>query len=156
MGRAAVLGVCALLLSSNVDGQEQKIPPAPRPIAESAERIGRELWPTEVASFTIDEEGRPRFHTGITEAVPAPPWALGDEGGALLPARGRISHREMLAIMTPPVFGPPLISGSADPGEMYHAMKKAWREWKERRIHERVTKELEEFERRAESDQAPD
>jgi hypothetical protein len=34
-----------------------------------------------------------------------------------------------------------------DPGAMYNSMKKAWRDWQARRIHERVVKELEEFER---------
>lgn len=156
MGRVAVLGTCTLLLSAGLHAQEQQIPSGPGPIAESAARLGRELWPTDVASFIIDEEGRPRFHTDVTAIVPVPPWQLDHEEGPP-PARGRISHREMLAAMTPVQFSTPLISGSADPGEMYHAMKKAWREWQERRIHERVTKEIEELERlRAESDHAPD
>ena len=146
MGRVAVLGTCTLLLATGLRAQEQQIPSGPGPIAESAARLGRELWPTDVASFIVDEEGRPRFHTDVTAIVPAPPWQLGHEEGPL-PARGRISQRDMLAVMTPAAFSPPLISGSADPGEMYHAMKKAWREWQERRIHERVTKEIEELER---------
>ena len=46
--------------------------PAERPISKSAERIAREWWPTDVATFTIDEEGRPRFRSGITVTTPAP------------------------------------------------------------------------------------
>jgi hypothetical protein len=49
--------------------------------------------------------------------------------------------------MTPQAFSTPLISGSADPGEIYNGVKNAWREWQARRIHERVMKELEELER---------
>jgi len=48
--------------------------------------------------------------------------------------------------MTPQEFSTPLISGSADPGEIYNGIKSAWREWQARRIHERVMKELEELE----------
>jgi hypothetical protein len=53
----------------------------------------------------------------------------------------------MLRVMTPQEFSTPLVSGSVDPGGIYNSIKKGWREWQARRIHERVTKELEEFER---------
>jgi len=51
-------------------------------------------------------------------------------------------------MMTPPEFSTPLISAGADPGAVYNEMKKAWREWQVRRIHDRVVKEIEDFERR--------
>jgi hypothetical protein len=34
-----------------------------------------------------------------------------------------------------------------DPGNIYNGFKRAWHDWQARRIHERVTRELEEFER---------
>jgi hypothetical protein len=118
---------------------------SPRPVQDSAERIARELWPTDDYDFTIDEEGRPRFRSGVTVTLPSPPWQSSSEPG---PARyrGAISHKEMLRVMTPQEFSTPLISGSADPGEIYNGIKSAWREWQARRIHERVMKELEELE----------
>jgi len=45
--------------------------------------------------------------------------------------------------MTPQEFSTPLISASADPGEIYNSIKKAWRDWQARRVHERVMKEIE-------------
>ena len=51
-------------------------------------------------------------------------------------------------MMTPMEFStPPLISGSVDPGNVYNSLKRAWHDWQARRIHERVTRELEELER---------
>ena len=49
--------------------------------------------------------------------------------------------------MTPQEFSTPLIGVSTDPGAVYNEIRKGWREWQARRIHERVVKELEEFER---------
>ena len=49
--------------------------------------------------------------------------------------------------MTPQEFSTPLISVSTDPGSIYNNIRKAWRDWQARRIHERVVKELEEIER---------
>jgi hypothetical protein len=148
MRRLALLVASAVWLSSNLHAQESRTPRPrePGPIAESANRIARDWWPTEPASFTIDEEGRPRFRTGVTETVPAPPWQLSPEE-AVTPARGAISHKEMVRMMTPQEFSTPLISASTDPGAVYNEIRKAWREWQARRIHERVVKELEEYER---------
>jgi hypothetical protein len=53
----------------------------------------------------------------------------------------------MVRIMTPQAFSTPLISGSVDPGSIAASVKRAWREWQERRIHERVMKEIAELER---------
>ena len=151
MRHLALLVASAVWLSSNLQAQESKTPRPPRPreagpIAESANRIARDWWPTEPASFTIDEEGRPRFRTGTTETLLAPPWHLTPED-VMTPARGAISHKEMVRMMTPQEFSTPLISVSTDPGALYNDIKKGWREWQARRIHERVVKELEEFER---------
>lgn len=142
----AVLTLAGLLGPSTVLAQQSQ-PPAPGPIQESAERIAREYWPTDAATFTIDEQGRPRFRSGVTETTPTPPWQPTPDGQPV-PARGAVSHQEMLRIMTPQEFSTPLIGGSVDPGSIYNDIKKAWREWEARRIHERVTKEVEELERR--------
>jgi hypothetical protein len=146
MRRLVLVVASAIWLSSSLHAQESRMPREPGPIAESANRIARDWWPTEPASFTIDEEGRPRFRTGTTETLPAPPWQLSPEY-ALTPARGAISHQEMVRVMTPQEFSTPLIGVSTDPGAVYNEIKKAWRDWQARRIHERVVKELEEFER---------
>jgi hypothetical protein len=53
----------------------------------------------------------------------------------------------MVRMMTPQEFSTPLISATVDPGNVYNGLKRAWRDWQARRIHERVTRELEELER---------
>jgi hypothetical protein len=145
----AVLITSAIGLSTNLHAQESRTPREPGPIAESADRIAREWWPTEPAFFTIDEHGRPRFRSGTTETLLAPPWHLtpSDPRDPLMPARGAISHQEMVRMMTPQEFSTPLIGVSTDPGALYNSMKKAWRNRQARRIHERVVKEVEELER---------
>jgi len=142
--RLALLAVGLSLFSTNLHAQEQTPPPAPGPITESADRIAREWWPTDPQSFTVDDEGRPRFRGGVTETVPPPPWQPTPDLSPT-PSRGAISHQEMLRMMTPQEFSTPLISGSVDPGSIVNAIKKAWREREERRVHERVMKELEEL-----------
>ena len=122
--------------------------PAERPISKSAERIARELWPTDVAISTIDEEGRPRFRSGITVTVLPPPWQLTPDT-APTPSRGAISHQEMLRVMTPREYStPPIGGGSADPGSILQSIRSAWRDWQGRRIERRIMRELEELERR--------
>jgi hypothetical protein len=120
--------------------------PAERPIGKSAERIARELWPTDVVTSTIDEEGRPRFRSGITVTTLPPPWQLTPDT-APTPARGAISHQEMLRMMTPQEFSTPMIGGSVDPNSIYRSIRNAWRDWQERRIQKRIVRELEELER---------
>ena len=141
MRRVALLTVFVLCASSAQaqDGAE-------RPVAESANRIARELWPTDPSTFPIDEEGRARFRSGVSETLPPPPWQLAHDS-SLTPARGAISHKEMVRIMSPVEFSTPLISGSVDPGNIYNDFKRAWSDWQARRIHERVVRELEELER---------
>jgi hypothetical protein len=145
MRRLALLA-CVLCLSPVLRAQETDRQASPRPIQDSAARIAREYWPTDIATFTIDEQGRPRFRSGVTATLPSPPWQLSSEPEPSR-YRGAISHQEMLRVMTPQEFSTPLISGSVDPGEMYNGIKKVWREWQARRIHERVMKEIAELER---------
>ena len=135
-----------VLFTSWVHGQETSPASAQRPIAESAERIAREIWSVDPPPFYIDEEGRPRFRSGVTEMVPPPLWRLAPDM-SLTPARGAISHKEMLRVMTPKEFSPPLISASVDPGSVYNSFKQGWRDWQARRIHERIEREREELER---------
>src|SRR5262249_202060 len=143
-GRVSVCSALVMgLLGSSSALAQQSQPPAPGPIQESAERLARETWPTETATFTIDEQGRPRFRSGVTATPPGPPWQQAREADADR-YRGAISHQEMLRVMTPPEFStPPLIGGSVDPGQMINGIKQAWRDWQARRIHERVMKEVE-------------
>ena len=143
MRRLALLGACVLCFPSAAAAQEANGASSSRPIAESAERLAREYWPTDAATFTVDEDGRPRFRSGVTAALPAPPWQPSSEPEADR-YRGAISHQEMLRVMTPQAFStPPLIGATVDPGEMYNSVKKAWRDWQARRVHERVMKEIE-------------
>ena len=135
-----------VLCGSWAYAQETAQTPPERPIAESADRIARDIWPADASSFSIDEEGRQRFRGGVTETLPPPAWRL-PRDFTLPPARSAISHQEMLRAMTPMAFSTPLISGSVDPGSIYNDFKRAWRGWQERRIHERVVREIEELER---------
>src|SRR4030095_14702539 len=70
MRRLAVLVVSAVCLSSSLHAQDSKTLREPGPIAKSADRIARELWPTEPRAYTIDDEGRPRFRINKTETTP--------------------------------------------------------------------------------------
>jgi hypothetical protein len=148
MRRPALLAVLALCASPALHAQEGPVWPAERPISESAERIARELWPTDVATSTIDEEGRPRFRSAITVTMLPPPWRLTPDT-APTPSRGAISHQEMVRVMTPREYSiPPIGGGSADPGSMFQSIRSAWRDWQGRRIDKRIMRELEELERR--------
>jgi hypothetical protein len=147
MRRLALLGACVLCLPAALRAQERDSPASPRPIEESAARIAREYWPCEATPFSIDEQGRPRFRSGVTVTQPSPPWQPSSEPEPDR-YRGAISHQEMLRVMTPQEFStPPLIGGSVDPGQIINGIKDAWRDWEARRIHERVVKEIEELER---------
>jgi len=144
--RRLALFTAWVLSASQAHAQETSRTPAQGPIAESAERIARELWPTDAAPFSVDEEGRPRFRTGVTETLSPPPWQPAQDL-SLTPARGAISHKEMLRMMTPQEFSTPLISATVDPGDVYNGFKRGWRDWQARRVRARVTRELEELER---------
>ena len=147
MRRPALFAAIALCASPALHAQDGRVWPAERPITKSAERIARELWPTDVVISTFDEEGRPRFRSGVTVMVLPPPWQLTPET-APTPSRGAVSHQEMLRAMTPAEYSIPLISGSVDPGSIVQSIRGAWRDWQGRRIEKRVMRELEELERR--------
>src|SRR5688572_33395169 len=145
--RRLALFTAFVLCASQAHPQETPWTPAQGPIAESAERIARELWPTSASSFSGEQQGGPRFRTGVTETLPPPPWRPAQDPSFTTPARGAISHKEMLRMMTPQMFSTPLISATVDPGDVYDGFKRSWRDWQARRIRARVTRELEELER---------
>src|SRR5262245_48971452 len=156
MRRLALLGAVLFVFAATSHAQErvtadssERGPRAPGPIAETAEKLARELWPEQAASnfFVVDEQGRPRFRSGTTATVPRPAWQLSPEERSIVPSSGAISHQEMVRFMTPQEFSTPLIAASVDPGSIMNEIKKAWRDWQARRIHERVTKERENLER---------
>jgi len=150
MRRPALLAALALCASPALHAQEGRVVwPAERPISKSAERIARELWPTDAAASTIDEEGRPRFRSSVTVTILLPPpWQLTPDT-APTPSRGAISRQEMLRMMTPREYStPPMGGGSVDPGSIVQGIRSAWRDWQARRFQKRVTRELEELERR--------
>ena len=146
MRRPALLAALVLCASPALQAQEGTVWPAERPISKFAERIAREWWPTDAVTSAIDEEGRPRFRSGITITTLPPPWPPTPDT-APIPSRGAISHQEMVRMMTPREYSTPLIGGSVDPGSIYQGIRDAWRDWQMRRIHERVMRELEELER---------
>ena len=146
MRRPALLAALALCASPALHAQERTAWSAERPISKSAERIARELWPIAVATSTLDEEGRPRFRSGITVTMLPPPWRLTPDT-APTPARGAISHQEMVRMMTPQQYSTPMVGGSVDPGSIVQSIRSAWRDWQARRIQKRIMRELEELER---------
>src|SRR4029453_13577112 len=115
MRRLALLGACVFCLPTAARAQEANSTPSPRPIEESATRIAREYWPTDTGTFTVDDEGRPRFRSGVRVALPPPPLQLSSDPEPDR-YRGAISHQEMLRFMTPQEFSTPLISAGVDPG----------------------------------------
>src|SRR5690349_4687286 len=104
MSRLPLLGAVLFLVSPTADAQERATADsrerplhAPGPIAATAEKLARELWPEQVdtGSPAVDEQGRPHFRSGTTETAPPRPWQLSPEDKSIVPARGAISHQEM-------------------------------------------------------------
>jgi hypothetical protein len=147
VNRISLLGGLLLCLSANLSAQEARTEESSQPITESAERIGRELWPTEMV-ISIDEQGRPRFRSGITVDIPPPPWVLDDEGGIHFRPFGGAYHSEFLYQVTPEAFRAgtlyPCCIGF-DPGLVKDAIKSAWHSYQERRVRERIQKEVDEL-----------
>src|SRR5262245_40800765 len=105
MRRLALLGAFLFVVAATSHAQERVTADtrerelrAPGPIAESADKLARELWP-ELAfsnSVAVDEQGRPRFRSGTTETAPRPLWWVSPEDKSSVPSRGAISHQEMV------------------------------------------------------------
>ena len=165
--RRRLIGVAVLLgcAWTNAAARAQKAPAAvtPRPIAESAERLARELWPVDVSS-DVDELGRPRFRAGVTAApfVLPWPWQQGGAGTASGPVNPntRLYHREFLDLVTPEEFRGgtlnPVVGVSVDPGVMFQGVKGAWRDWQGRRARIRIEKEAAQLRQGAAAESEPD
>jgi hypothetical protein len=145
--RIALCGGLLLCLSVNLSAQEAPTVESSRPITESAERIGRQLWPTEMV-VTIDEQGRPRFRSGIEVELPPSAWVLDDAGGLHFRPFGGASHSEFLYQVTPEAFRAGTLYPccfSVDPGSIVNSIKSAWHDYQERRVRARIQKEVDEL-----------
>jgi hypothetical protein len=145
----ARLVVVAAALGAAVSSAAQELPQqdrSARPITESLERIASDMR-AQGAAPTTGEDGRAVFRSGVTidewPALP-PAWQLRP---GRQPPRGRYGEyqRELLSAMTPPdlrgsTFHTPGIS--IDPGAVINRVRKTWRGWRERRIHDRVEEEV--------------
>jgi hypothetical protein len=138
-------GLTLCLLCANATAQEAPPDPA-RPITESAERIGRELWPQDTR-VSIDEQGRPRFRESIEIELPPAPWVEDEKGIHYRPKGGSVYHDEYLRMMVPEAFRAstfyPIGTVSVDPATIVNGIKSAWRGWQEQRVRERIRKEVE-------------
>ena len=132
---------------------------SPRPIADSAERIARELWSVDDSAST-DEQGRPRFRASITvdEFVLPPPWYETDPAIGRFRRPGTLYHQEFLSVVTPEAFRASTFNAggvSVDPGTMFDGIKSAWRSWQEKRVRERIEREVAELRARAAAESSP-
>jgi hypothetical protein len=153
-------------LAVGTDAQETSASRPARPIAETAERIARELWSIGDAAST-DELGRPQFRASVTvdEFVLPLPWFETDPAIGRFRRRGTLYHQEFLSVVTPEAFRAGTLNGAAagagvsvDPGTMFDGLRSAWRSWQERRVRERIEREVAELRARsaAESSSPPD
>ena len=132
-----------------------------RPIAESAERIARQLWSVDDSAST-DEQGRPRFRASVTvdEFVLPPPWYETDRAPGRYRRPGTLYHQEFLSIVTPEEFRASTATVGAgvsvDPGTILDGFKSAWRGWQERRARERIEREVAELRARAVEESSPE
>jgi hypothetical protein len=143
--------------------QEAPARPPGRPIAESAERIARDLWSVDDSAST-DEQGRPRFRSSVTvdEFELPPPWYETDPASGRFRRPGTLYHQEFLSIVTPEAFRGGTLNGAAvgagvsvDPGTVFDGFKSAWRNWQERRVRERIEREIAELRARAAAESSP-
>jgi hypothetical protein len=131
-----------------------------RPVTESAERIANELWPIDERGL-MDERNRPPFRASVTEFTLPLPWQETDPTWTRLQPAGRLYHREFLSVVTPEAFRAGAMTAavgagvSTDPGAVLAGIRRAWRDWQARRIHERVEQELAELRARLADEPAP-
>jgi hypothetical protein len=145
---AAGLIVVTTALGASVSGaaQEPAQPDRPsRPVTESLERVAREMRDPG-APATTGQDGRAVFRSRVTakESLMPPAWHLPP---GRLPPRGRYGEyqREALWAVTPSdlrgsTFYTPGIS--IDPGAVINRVRKTWRGWQARRIHDRIEAEV--------------
>ena len=142
-------------LDGSTSAQEPPASPPARPIAESAARLARQLWSVDDSAST-DEQGRPRFRASVTvdEWVLPPPWYETDPASGRFRRPGTLYHQEFLSVVTPEAFRASTFNAggvSVDPGTMFDGFKSAWRRWQERRVRERIEREVAELRARAAS-----
>ncbi len=124
----------------------QELPPGP--IADSAERLGREAWSgSEAAS------GQPIFRSGVTvDVIPWPqPWTETSRQRSLRPRGGTITHHTYLTMTTPPALrGSTMffVGVTTDPGAVIQDIKKHRNARQAKRVREQIALELAELERR--------
>jgi len=146
-------------LAVGTRAQEAPASPPARPIADSAERIARELWSVDDSEST-DEQGRTRFRASITvdEFVLPPPWYETDPAIGRFRRPGTLYHQEFLSVVTPEAFRASTFNAggvSVDPGTMFDGLKSAWRSWQEKRVRERIEREVAELRARAAAESSP-
>jgi hypothetical protein len=140
-------------LGGGVRAQEAPDGQPARPIAESVERLARELWPVGDQGQT-DEQGRPRFRTSVTvsEFTLPLPWHETDPAGGQFRRPGTFYHQQFLSLVTPEEFrGGTLypVGFGVDPGTILDGVQSVWRGWQVRRARERIEREAAELRARA-------
>jgi len=144
MRRLALVCLCLSSLARPI-GAQGVTSPSPGPIVRTAAQIVRERWPIDPVSVVSADHGRPTFRSGVTADILPPPWRIDPDDRSPVPVGGAISHQEMLAVMTPRELSAPVVAipgAGIDPGAVWHGITSAWRDWRARRIHARVTREL--------------
>jgi hypothetical protein len=136
-------------LAAGTHAQETPANPPVRPIAESAARLAREVWSVDDSAST-DEQGRPRFRASVTvdEWALPPPWYETDPAIGRFRRPGTAYHQEFLSVVTPEAFRASTFNAggvSVDPGAMFGGLKSAWRSWQERRVRQRIEREVAEL-----------
>jgi hypothetical protein len=142
------LGAIAVVLcfGSELFAQDAAPRPGTGPIAQSADRLARQMWPIDPDAL-VDDDGRPRFRATviIEDEELSPPW-LEPYG-----IHDNSVHRQFLRQVTPEGFRSSTlypIGMSVDPATIVNGVKSAWRSWQEQRIRERIRKEVEQLEAR--------
>jgi hypothetical protein len=140
----------SVTLCIGLDAQHTMQIVEPRPLAESAERLARELWPTD-GEVTVNEGGRPVFRVNVTGrdvALPLPWQVSSTVPKGFRPRGGNMHHHEFLAAVTPQEFRSSVLYPAGvtiDPAAIARGIASVWRTFQERRIRERIASELEQL-----------
>ena len=151
--RTALLVIMGFVcLGAGPGAQDARSQPA-RPIAESAERVARDLWPVGDHGAT-DEQGRPRFRTSVmvNQFLLPLPWHETDPAAGRFRRPGTVHHQEFLSLVTPEEFRGGTfytVGVGVDPGAVFDGVTSAWRNWQARRARERIAREAAELRARA-------
>jgi hypothetical protein len=146
--RLILLAIGVVTMAAGAAAQQPELDGRGRgPIAETAERISRELWP-------IDGARQPVFRSGIEVDYfrLQVPWieTEGEQSPDARPRGGSYYHQQYLQDVTPVAFrGSTLYPAGVgvDPVVFADGIKAVWRGWQERRIRSRIAAELAALER---------